>query len=73
MTGLLDVMTSEEMSAYPQEGWVNVNDSPEVRVWLSNLPYDKLLEVEQLRQQSEVNGEMEQFNAWLGKLAVGFP
>ena len=73
MMGLLDVMTSEEMSAYPQEGWVNVNDSPEVRVWLSNLPYEQLLQIEQLRQQSEVNGEMEQFNDWLGKLAVGFP
>ena len=72
MTGLLDVMTTEEMSTYPREGWVNVNDSPEVRVWLSNLPYDKLLEIEQLRQQSEVNGEMEQFNDWLGKLAAGY-
>ena len=72
MTGLLDLMASEEMRPYPREGWVNVNDSPEVRVWLSNLPYDQLLEIEQLRQQSEVNGEMEQFNDWLGKLAAGY-
>ncbi len=71
MTGLLDLMTKEEMSTYPREGWVNVNDSPEVRVWLSNLPYDNLLEIEQLRQQAEVNGQMEHFNNWLGKLVVG--
>jgi len=73
MKGLLDAMTSEEMSAYPQEGWANVNDSPEVRAWLGNLPYDRLLEIEQLRQQASVNGQMEQFNNWLGKLVVGYP
>ena len=71
MTGLLDLMTKEEMSTYTREGWVNVNDSPEVRVWLSNLPYENLLEIEQLRQQAEVNGQMEHCNKWLGKLVVG--
>lgn len=72
MTGLLDLMSSEEMRSNPREGWVNVNDSPEVRVWLSNLPYEQLIQIEQLRQQSEVNGEMEKFNDWLEKLVVGY-
>ena len=72
MTGLLDLMSSEEMRSNPREGWVNVNDSPEVRVWLSNLPYEQLLQIEQLRQQSEVNGEMAKFNDWLEKLVAGY-
>ena len=72
MTGLLDLMSSEEMRSNPREGWVNVNDSPEVRVWLSNLPYEQLIQIEQLRQQSEVNGEMAKFNDWLEKLVAGY-
>ena len=71
MTGLLESMTTKEIGAYPRDGWVNVNDSLEVREFLSNLPYDQLIQIEAFRQQAEVNGRVDLFNQWLNKLMIG--
>jgi hypothetical protein len=70
MTGLLEAMTTKEIGAYPREGWVNVNDSLEVREFLSNLPYEQLIKIEAFRQQAEANGQMDLFNQWLNKLMI---
>jgi hypothetical protein len=60
--------TEQEMMDTPPEALVNVTDSPEVRVFLSNLPQEMLVQIEQMRQQAEATGQMEQFNQMLMQL-----
>ena len=60
--------TEQEMMDTPPEALVNVTDSPEVRVFLSNLPQEMLVRIEQMRQQAEATGQMEQFNQMLMQL-----
>jgi len=60
--------TEQEMMDTPPEALVNVTDSPEVRVFLSNLPQEMLVQIEQMRQQAEATGQMEQFNQMIMQL-----
>jgi len=60
--------TEQEMMDTPPEALVNVTDSPEVRVFLSNLPQEILVQIEQMRQQAEATGQIEQFNQMLMQL-----
>ena len=60
--------TEQEMMDTPPEALVNVTDSPEVRVFLSKLPQEMLVQIEQMRQQAEATGQMEQFNQMLMQL-----
>ena len=60
--------TEQEMMETPPEALVNVTDSPEVRVFLSNLPQEMLVRIEQMRQQAEATGQMEQFNQMIMQL-----
>ena len=60
--------TEQEMMNTPPEALVNVTDSPEVRVFLSNLPQETLVRIEQMRQQAEATGQMEQFNQMIMQL-----
>lgn len=60
--------TEQEMMDTPPQALVNVTDSPEVRVFLSNLPQEMLVQIEQMRQQAEATGQMEQFNQMLMQL-----
>ena len=60
--------TEQEMMDTPPEALVNVTDSPEVRVFLSNLPQEMLVRIEQMRQQAEATGQMEQFNQMIMQL-----
>ena len=68
MTGLLGAMTSEDMKAYPREGWANVNDPPEIREWLFTLPEEQFYEIEQLRQQADQTGQMDVFYQFLQRI-----
>tara|TARA_R100000935_G_C2751166_1_gene129776 strand:+ start:445 stop:714 length:270 start_codon:yes stop_codon:yes gene_type:complete len=65
--GLLQ-FTQQQMMDTPPEALVNVTDSPEVRVFLSNLPQEMLVQIEQMRQEAEATGQMEQFNAMIMQL-----
>ena len=65
--GLLQ-FTQQQMMDTPPEALVNVTDSPEVRVFLSNLPQEMLVQIEQMRQQAEATGQMEQFNEMIMQL-----
>ena len=65
--GLLQ-FTEQELMNTPPEALVNVTDSPEVRVFLSNLPQEILVQIEQMRQQAEATGQIEQFNQMLMQL-----
>jgi len=60
--------TEQEMMDTPPEALVNVTDSPEVRVFLSNLPQEMLVRIEQMRQQAEATGQMEQFDQMIMQL-----
>jgi len=60
--------TEQEMMDTPPEALVNVTDSPEVRVFLSNLPQKMLVRIEQMRQQAEATGQMEQFDQMIMQL-----
>jgi|TARA_R110001592_G_scaffold358419_1_gene663339 hypothetical protein len=60
--------TEQQMMDTPPEALVNVTDSPEVRVFLSNLPQEILVQIEQMRQQAEATGQIEQFNQMLMQL-----
>tara|TARA_R100001244_G_scaffold32165_1_gene30549 strand:+ start:56 stop:274 length:219 start_codon:yes stop_codon:yes gene_type:complete len=70
MTGLLDAMTEEEIGQYPRDGWANVNDSPEVREFLSNLPYEQLIKIEAFRQKTEESGQSELFEEFINNLML---
>ena len=65
--GLLQ-FTQQQMMDTPPEALVNVTDSPEVRVFLSNLPQEMLVQIEQMRQEAEATGQMEQFNEMIMQL-----
>jgi len=65
--GLLQ-FTQQQMMDTPPEALVNVTDSPEVRVFLSNLPQEMLVRIEQMRQEAEATGQMEQFNEMIMQL-----
>ena len=65
--GLLQ-FTEQELMNTPPEALVNVTDSPEVRVFLSNLPQETLVQIERIRQQAEKIGQMEQFNQMIMNL-----
>ena len=60
--------TEQQMMDTPPEALVNVTDNPEVRVFLSNLPQEILVQIEQMRQQAEATGQIEQFNQMLMQL-----
>jgi len=60
--------TEQEMMDTPPEALVNVTDSPKVRVFLSNLPQEMLVRIEQMRQQAEATGQMEQFDQMIMQL-----
>jgi len=60
--------TQQQMMDTPPEAMSNVNDSPEVRAFLSNLPQEMLVQIEQMRQQAEATGQMEQFNEMIMQL-----
>ena len=70
MKGLLDAMTEEEIGQYPRDGWVNVNDSLEVREFLSNLPEDQLIKIEAFRQKTEQAGRSELFDEFINNLML---
>ncbi len=65
--GLLQ-FTEQELMNTPPEALVNVTDSPEVRVFLSNLPQETLVQIERIRQEAEKIGQMEQFNQMIMNL-----
>ena len=65
--GLLQ-FTQQQMMDTPPEALVNVTDSPEVRVFLSNLPQEMLVQIEQMRQQAEATGKMAEFNQMIMQL-----
>ena len=65
--GLLQ-FTQQQMMDTPPEALVNVTDSPEVRVFLSNLPQEMLVRIEQMRQEAEATGQMKQFNQMIMQL-----
>ena len=65
--GLLQ-FTEQELMNTPPEALVNVTDSPEVRIFLSNLPQETLVQIERIRQQAEKIGQMEQFNQMIMNL-----
>ena len=60
--------TQQEMMDVPSEALSNVTDSPEVREFLGNLPQEMLVQIEQMRQQAEATGQMEQFNQMIMQL-----
>ena len=60
--------TEQEMMDTPPEALVNVTDSPEVRIFLSNLPQEMLVRIKQMRQQAEATGQMEQFDQMIMQL-----
>ena len=60
--------TQQEMMDTPPEAMSNVNDSPEVRAFLSNLPQEMLVQIETMRQQAEATGKMAEFNEMIMQL-----
>tara|TARA_B100000795_G_C22730316_1_gene411109 strand:+ start:571 stop:816 length:246 start_codon:yes stop_codon:yes gene_type:complete len=60
--------TEQEMMDVPPESLSNVTDSPQVREFLSNLPQEMLVRIEQMRQHYEDNNQMEQFDQMIMQL-----
>lgn len=62
-----DVMTPQEIGKYPDVGWTNMNDSPEVQQFLDKMNHPNRVQVESIRQRVTD----EQFQQLLQQLMAG--
>jgi len=61
-------MTEREIGKYPDVGWTNMDDSPEIQQFLNNMPHEDRVKVEAMRQRLEQIGQSDKFPNFINDL-----
>ena len=64
-------MTEREIGKYPDVGWTNMDDSPEIQQFLNNMPHADRVKVEAMRQRLEQIGQADKFPNFINDLMSG--
>ena len=61
-------MTEREIGKYPDVGWTNMDDSPEIQQFLNNMPHADRVKVEAMRQRLEEINQSHKFPNFINDL-----